>query len=103
MMMNSGKYNFGCKFGSSERTELYKEIGRLIRSARRELGITEHQLARIMNVSQQQVSRYERGLNRIDLGRLLELSLILNIREEELLKLIADEYKYIESRRTISQ
>ena len=40
----------------------HEQIGRLIRSLRREQGLTQLQLASLLNVSDKAVSKWERGL-----------------------------------------
>lgn len=51
-----------------------KLIGDRIKKLRKERGLTGADLAMILNVSQQQVSRYERGINRIDIDTLFSIS-----------------------------
>ena len=53
-------------------------IGKRIQKRRKELGYTGSQLAAKLGVSQQQFSRYERGLNKIDLTYLVLLAKFLN-------------------------
>lgn len=52
-------------------------VGKKIQK-RKELGYTGMQLAKKIGVSQQQFSRYERGMNKIDLRHLVLLALYLN-------------------------
>lgn len=49
-------------------------VGRRIQKRRKELGYTGSQIAEKLGVSQQQFSRYERGLNKIDLSYLVILA-----------------------------
>lgn len=53
-------------------------IGQRVFKKRKELGYTGSELAQLLGVSQQQVSRYERGKNRVDLLHLFEISIALN-------------------------
>lgn len=53
-------------------------VGKRIKMKRKELGYTGRQLAERLGISQQQFSRYERGLNKIDLGYLVSLAIYLN-------------------------
>ena len=53
-------------------------VGKRIQKRRKELGYTGSQLAAKLGVSQQQFSRYERGLNKIDLTYLVLLAKFLN-------------------------
>ena len=47
-----------------------KEIGGLIRGRRKELGLSQEHLAEILDVSYQQVQRYESGRNKLDAEKL---------------------------------
>ncbi|MFY3770818.1 MAG: helix-turn-helix domain-containing protein [Pseudomonadota bacterium] len=55
---------------------IQKKIGFFIKKARVNKSLTGYQLGKLLNVSQQQVSRYENGLTSIDVNR---LNLILKI------------------------
>lgn len=61
------------------------KIGRLIYSLRKENNMTQLQLARLLNVSDKAVSKWERGLGRPDLSLLPQLSKIFNVDIEKLL------------------
>ncbi|OBU03437.1 helix-turn-helix domain-containing protein [Morganella psychrotolerans] len=54
-------------------------IGQVIRQYRSNAGLTTKQLAHRIGISQQQLSRYERGVNRIDVDTLLRVSLAFKI------------------------
>ncbi|MCC6345932.1 MAG: helix-turn-helix transcriptional regulator [Nitrospirales bacterium] len=43
-----------------------KEIGELVKKRRKELGISQERLAEMLNVTYQQVQRYENGKNRLN-------------------------------------
>lgn len=62
-----------------------EKIGRLIYSLRKENNMTQLQLARLLNVSDKAVSKWERGLGRPDLSLLPQLSKIFNVDIEKLL------------------
>ncbi|MEY0878589.1 helix-turn-helix domain-containing protein [Providencia manganoxydans] len=53
--------------------------GAVIKQIRRECGMTGAELAKKLNVSQQQMSRYERGINKISVDMLFYLSIVLNV------------------------
>ncbi len=55
------------------------EIGRLLRDRRKELGITQTELAGRVGVSQQQIVKYEKGIGRIPAEKLLSLAEPLKI------------------------
>ncbi|EMA4784649.1 MULTISPECIES: helix-turn-helix domain-containing protein [Providencia] len=55
---------------------IQKKIGFFIKKARVNKSLTGYQLGKLLNVSQQQVSRYENGITSIDVNR---LNLILKI------------------------
>ncbi|HEM8293726.1 TPA: helix-turn-helix domain-containing protein [Providencia stuartii] len=54
-------------------------LGGIIKSVRKGKGLTEKELAAKLNISQQQLSRYERGVNNFNLIRIIELMIILDI------------------------
>ncbi|MGJ5719060.1 helix-turn-helix domain-containing protein [Morganella sp. B601] len=54
-------------------------VGQKIRALRVEHGLTTRQLANLIGMSQQQMSRYERGVNNICVETLFKLSLIFKI------------------------
>ena len=53
-------------------------VGLAVRNRRRYLGMTQPELAKTLNVSFQQVQRYEAGTIRISASRLYEISQALN-------------------------
>lgn len=57
-------------------------IGQRLKMRRVSLGITQQKLAKILNISFQQVQKYEKGINRMAPRRLLEISHALNINVE---------------------
>lgn len=52
---------------NKRRIKTNKEIGERIKKRRRELGITQERLAETLNVTYQQVQRYENGTNSLNL------------------------------------
>jgi transcriptional regulator with XRE-family HTH domain len=54
-------------------------VGARIRERRIILGLTQQQLARLIGVTYQQMHKYERGVNRISAGRLLEIGRVLSV------------------------
>lgn len=54
-------------------------IGRKITYYRKMSGMSLYDIARIIKVSEQQQSRYERGINRINLDRLNQYAEIFNV------------------------
>jgi transcriptional regulator with XRE-family HTH domain len=53
-------------------------VGARIRERRTDLGLTQCQLGEKIDLSTQQVLKYERGINRISAGRLYEMACALN-------------------------
>ncbi|KOY63563.1 MULTISPECIES: helix-turn-helix domain-containing protein [Photorhabdus] len=53
-------------------------VGKRIQKRRKELGMTAVKLAGQIGISQQQLSRYERGINRINLSHLVQIASILD-------------------------
>ena len=56
-----------------------QHVGERIRLRRTELGLTQEQLAAALDVSYQQVQKYETGANRISAGRIFELARKLRV------------------------
>ncbi|MBQ0211502.1 helix-turn-helix transcriptional regulator [Providencia rettgeri] len=67
--------------------------GFVLKKERKELGISGIELARRLNISQQQVSRYERGINKMSLDMLLNISVALNIPMEKFIANVISEVK----------
>ena len=58
--------------------EIEKIIGARIENSRIMLGMSRKELAKAINVSQQQLVKYERNKNRISVGRLILVAKKLN-------------------------
>ena len=56
-----------------------QHVGERIRLRRTERGLTQEQLAEALDVSYQQVQKYETGANRISAGRIYEISRKLDV------------------------
>ena len=68
----------GKKMGKlAKRVDAY--VGERIRDRRTSLGLTQEHLASALQISYQQVQKYETGANRVSAGRLFELARILDI------------------------
>lgn len=55
------------------------EIGKRIREFRLKAGLTQEKLASLLEITFQQVQKYERGITKVNLDRLQELASILNV------------------------
>ncbi|ROR60343.1 UNVERIFIED_ORG: helix-turn-helix protein [Providencia alcalifaciens] len=60
-------------------TDINVKVGKLIKRKRIERGLTGKELALMLNISQQQVSRYECGANRITIDNIVKISHLLNV------------------------
>jgi transcriptional regulator with XRE-family HTH domain len=56
-----------------------KHIGARIRERRVMLGLTQQQFGKLIGVTYQQVTKYERGINRVSAGRLYKIALALDV------------------------
>jgi transcriptional regulator with XRE-family HTH domain len=56
-----------------------EEIGKRIKARRRELGLSQEALATIIDVSYQQVQRYESGKNSLNVEKLQEVAKALSV------------------------
>lgn len=54
-------------------------VGKRLKTKRTLLGLSQEKLAESLDLTFQQIQKYERGMNRISAGRLYELSRILEI------------------------
>ncbi len=54
-------------------------VGRNLRKRRADLGLTQHDVAKHLSISYQQVQKYETGANRISAGVLYQLAGMLDI------------------------
>ena len=62
------------KTRKSRATEIDILVSKNLRAKRLELGISQPALASIIDVSTQQIAKYEKGINRISSGRLFVLA-----------------------------
>ena len=53
-------------------------VGARIRERRIVLGLTQHQVTGMIGVTYQQMTKYERGINRVSAGRLYDIACALN-------------------------
>lgn len=56
-----------------------RAVGQKIQALRKDHGITAARLAELIEISQQQMSRYERGVNRVDVDCLVRIADIFDI------------------------
>ncbi|MBU1286129.1 MAG: helix-turn-helix domain-containing protein [Alphaproteobacteria bacterium] len=54
-------------------------VGQRVRWRRRELKLTQEKLGELLNLTFQQVQKYEKGVNRISAGRLFEIASVLGV------------------------
>jgi transcriptional regulator with XRE-family HTH domain len=56
-----------------------RKVGQRVRSRRLEIGMSQERLAELLGVTFQQVQKYEKGVNRIAVSRLWDISLALEL------------------------
>jgi len=54
-------------------------VGQRIRWRRRELKLSQEQLAELLGLTFQQVQKYEKGVNRVSAGRLFEIASVMGV------------------------
>src|SRR3982074_2673303 len=54
-------------------------VGKRIRTRRTELGMSQSKLAEVLEITFQQVQKYERGVNRVTCSRLSDIATALNV------------------------
>lgn len=59
--------------------ELNKKIGKNLKFYRLFKGFTQRQLAKSLNLTFQQIQKYEKGTNRLSLSKLFDICEVLNI------------------------
>lgn len=64
--------------------EIAKIIGNNIKQARKYKGFTQLQLAKMLNMTQQQYSRFENGVFELNYSQLIQVCKILNTTPNEL-------------------
>ncbi|OOF63291.1 helix-turn-helix domain-containing protein [Rodentibacter sp. Ppn85] len=55
-----------------------KSIGQRIQQKRKEFGYSAERLSECINLSQQQLSRYERGVSKINVNHLIDIAIFFN-------------------------
>jgi len=60
-------------------TSIDQMVGQLLKRRRRELHLTQEQLAQRLDLVPQQIQKYEKGANRVPAGRLYEFADALNV------------------------
>lgn len=73
-----------------KQTEKSAIAGRKIRDARRAQEITQKQLALALNITFQQLQKYERGVDTISIDKLFEMCGLLHISAADIIKKIED-------------
>lgn len=59
--------------------EIDKHIGQQLKKRRQDLNMSQADIAKLLDLTFQQVQKYERGINRISAGRLYELAHSLDV------------------------
>jgi transcriptional regulator with XRE-family HTH domain len=65
--------------GRSQAQDIDRDVGARMRERRIMLGLTQQQLAELIGVTYQQAHKYERGINRIAVGRLEGIAQALGV------------------------
>ncbi len=60
-------------------SDIDRIVGQRVRWRRRELKLTQEKLGDLLDLTFQQVQKYEKGVNRISAGRLYEMSGVLGV------------------------
>ena len=71
--------SYGCNFMMTKPNPVDIQVGSRLRQRRALLGMTQQHLATALNLSFQQIQKYESGINRISAGRLYHFSQLLNV------------------------
>lgn len=60
-------------------SDIDRIVGQRVRWRRRELKLTQERLGEMLDLTFQQVQKYEKGVNRISAGRLYEMARVLGV------------------------
>ena len=60
-------------------SDIDRVVGQRVRWRRRELKLTQEKLGELLDLTFQQVQKYEKGVNRISAGRLYEVASVLGV------------------------
>lgn len=88
--MHIEKFNYS---STNDGKSITKIVGASMKRARREKGLSGYEIAVKLNISQQQISIYERGINHISVDTLFNFILALDISYEILIQYILEEMK----------
>ena len=77
------------------------EIGNRIRKYRKDRGLTQEQLADMINVSKGRISNWEQGINRPDADVLADICRALNVSPSELLDVHLSDEDYTDHERKV--
>ena len=77
-----------------EDTEISIYIGLFLKNKRKEVGLTGAQLASRLSISQQQISRYERGKNTITIQGLLGILQALELHKSDMDEFIRNIFSF---------
>ncbi|NIH21127.1 helix-turn-helix transcriptional regulator [Providencia heimbachae] len=80
-----------------DKKNIYALLGNHLRKARVSKGLSGNELATIINLSQQQVSRYELGINKLSLEKLIEIVIFLDIDINDITNLIVKQVEHEKS------
>ncbi|AVL76127.1 helix-turn-helix transcriptional regulator [Providencia rettgeri] len=72
-----------------KKENIYALLGNYLRKARVSKGLSGNELGSVIHLSQQQVSRYELGINKLSLDKLIEIVIFLDIDINEITKIIS--------------
>ena len=64
--------------------DIAKKIGNNIKQARKYKGLTQIQVAKMLNMTQQQYSRFENGIFELNYSQLIQICQILNTTPNEI-------------------
>jgi transcriptional regulator with XRE-family HTH domain len=65
--------------GQKRATTNHVVIGEKLRAARLRNGMSQSELGKLLGVTFQQIQKYERGANRVDFNRMIEIAKHLNV------------------------
>ena len=82
--MNKRPYKSYVK--SDQENVLYIVVGERLKDARKKAKLTQSKLAKKLNISFQQIGKYEKGENGLNAIRILQISNILNLPKSYLLE-----------------
>src|ERR1700743_2934162 len=79
MRLSSARHQGGAAVPKKQANPIDAQVGNRVRIRRMLIGMSQERLGDLLDLTFQQIQKYEKGVNRIGAGRLFEISRILGV------------------------